>query len=238
MNDPINEAASSKQMTLTVKTLGVLDILLDGQSIFAPKQNSGKVNSLFQYFVIHNNKYCAPETIAETLWPNNEYTDERKVLHTYVHRLKSILRRDNALGVDFTNHISILNAGGSYMFKTTDQVHYDVYMLADLISKSAGSATKEDIWASLNGIFDLYTGHFLQDSIHDQLVLRIRNKYLRLSAEAVGALMEKLFQLGLPEDVVEAAERYFYIDDVDDTVNYWYLRSLLELGRDDHVSRH
>jgi DNA-binding SARP family transcriptional activator len=203
-----------------------------------PKQNFGKINSLLQYFIIHNNKPCASETVVETLWPDNEYADERKTLHTYIHRLKTILSRDNAPGMDFTNHISILNTGGSYMLKTTDQVNYDMDMLTRVIGESAGSKTKEDIWASLNGIFDLYTDHFLQDSIHDQMVLRIRNKYLRLSAEAVNALLEKLFQLGLPEDVVDAAERYFNVDDVDDGVNYWYIRSLQDLGRDNHASRH
>jgi DNA-binding SARP family transcriptional activator len=228
----------SDEINLTVKTFGALDILCDGQTIFVPKQNAGKINSLLQYFVINNNKFCAPETVVETLWPNNEYVDERKVLHTYVHRIKNILCRDNALGADLTNHIGILNMGGNYMLKTTDRVKFDVYMLDDVINRSAGSKTKEDIWDSLNGIFDLYTDHFLRDSTHDQLVLRIRNKYLRLSAGAVSALMEKLYYLGRPEDAVSAAERYFYIDDVDDDVNYWYLRALQALSRDNHAARH
>jgi DNA-binding SARP family transcriptional activator len=240
-NNPANQtgsAAPPNDVRLMIKTFGALDILCGGQTIFIPKQNSGKINSLFQYFIIHNNKPCVPETVMETLWPDNEYIDERKVLHTYIHRIKSILTRENALGMDFTDHISILNIGGSYMLKTTNQVSYDVHLLDDLIASVSGAKTKEDIWAALNRLFELYPAHFLQDSGHDQLVLRIRNKYLRRCAEAVSILMEKLLLLDLHEDVVNAAEQYFNIDDVDEDINYWYIRSLLALGRDNHASRH
>jgi DNA-binding SARP family transcriptional activator len=236
-NVAINKPAG-EDVELIVKTFGALDIVCGGQTIFTQTQNSGKINSLLQYLIINNNKFCAPEKIVDSLWPDSEYSDDRKVLHTYIHRLKTILGKENALKLDFTNHLNILNVGGNYMLKSSPQVKYDVNLLSNIVKNSAAVKTHEDIWASLNGIFDIYAAHFLQDSIHDQLVTRIRNKYLRLSAEAVSTLLSKLFHLGLPEDVLEAAERYFSIDDVDDNVNYWYLRSLQTLGMDNHAARH
>ncbi|MDR1329686.1 MAG: winged helix-turn-helix domain-containing protein, partial [Oscillospiraceae bacterium] len=219
-----------KTLELQVKTLGALDVLVDGKSLFRPKQNHGKINSLLQYLIIHQGKPCRPETIAESLWPDNDYVDERKIIHTYIHRLNQILRGDNALELDVTPYLSLSNTGGSYILRLSGSVTLDVQALRETVAGSAALRERGDIVAALGAIFGLYGAHFLNDSIHYSLVLHMRNELLRICGDAVSVLCGRLFGLECYDDVLTAAERYFALDECDEGVNYWYLKALQELG--------
>jgi DNA-binding SARP family transcriptional activator len=191
-----------------------------------------------QFLVIHNNEFCPPEKIVESLWPDNEYVDEKKVLHTYMHRLKTIFRKENAVGEDLTDHIDVLNLNGSYMLKTSENVCFDGEELAAEAKTADFCSSREEILACLDRIFDIYKANFFEDSAHGMLVLRTRNRYLQSFCKTVGVLLEKLYALGCHEDIIVTAERLFNIDDMDENTNYWYIKSLFELGRGNHAVRH
>jgi DNA-binding SARP family transcriptional activator len=226
-----------KAPDLRVKTLGTLDVLVDGKSLFLPKQNHGKVNSLLQYLIVYQGKSCRPETIAEALWPDNEYVDERKVIHTYAHRLNQIFRGDNALGLDVTPHIFLSNVNGSYILRLSGSVTLDIQALRETVTDSAKLRERDEMISALNSIFELYGSHFLNDSVHYGLVLHMRNELSRICGDAVSVLCGRLFGMECFDDVLRTAERYFEIDECDEGVNYWYLKALQELGRNSHAAR-
>jgi len=225
-------------MGIRIKTFDFFDITYNGKSIFFEKQATLKLKSLFQYFVINKDKACHPSKIIGDLWPDNEYSDEKKVLQTYVHRLRNILIKDNVFKTDFTRNISLTSYKGSYQLVISDDVELDTDAFNELVSNASALASYGEIVEACDAMLKLYTGHFLQDSSDEFIVVKLQNHYIHTFYATMLSYLRKLEKMEKYTDIIRICEAIFLVDDLDEAINVVFIRALVETKQVDYVSRH
>lgn len=223
---------------LMVKTFGHVDVLYNGQTIFSEKQKNARIKSLLQYFIIKKDKMCVPEEIISNLWPDNEYIDEKKVLHTYVHRLKIIISKDNLFNIDFSPSISVSNVKGSYQMILSRDVKLDTDVFTELARKVFEPLDEDSLVETAYDVMRVYDGHFMQDSQHEQMVLRLRNHYLQTCCKAIARLLTKLYEKRRYDDVIRIGQDFFALDDLNEEINLLFIKSLINTQQNNYAARH
>ncbi len=229
---------ADKKTRLRIQTFGFTDIQYNGESIFFEKQITARLKSLLQYFIINKDKLCTPETIISELWPNNEYVDEKKVLQTYVHRLRNALSKENAFSRDFSEQIKLISFKGSYQMKISDEVKIDVIDFIALVDKVDDLLEYQDLIDMVLKLKDIYVGHFMHDSADDYIALMLQNHYQRSYCLAIGKILSKLINMEKYTDIIKICESFFVMDDLDETINRMYLKALIETGQTNSASRY
>ena len=224
-------AGSDKQKLVSIRLLGIFDILYKGQTIFDNASHSQKAYEILRYMIVQNDKELFPESIAENIWPSNNYFNIRNVVRTYMFRLKKFLSEDNALHADLSEYISVVNIKGRYKICLSDECSLDTKNLDELsnwIDRESNDEVKIELLT--NGI-KLYGGQFLEDCLYDQWVIPYRNYYLRIFVEKVNLLLDLLSKQGDYKRVVKVCEDVFIIYDLDEQTNIFFLEALMQENR-------
>ena len=229
---------SVKNADLKIKTFGGTDILYRDKSILYEKQLTPRLRSLLQYFIINRNKWCMPATIIDELWRDSDFVDEKKVLRTYVYRLRSVLAKDNEPKKDFSGQINILSSNGNYQMSVTDDVEIDTDIFQRLTDYATSLHTYREILNMADMLRNVYTGHFMSDSSDDNIIGRLQNNYLSIYCVVMRDILTKLTYLEQYDDVINICEAFFQTEDLDDTINCIYIKTLIEKGRTNDASRH
>ena len=122
---------SDTSMKLYIKLFGDLDILCNDRSIFEERHLTAKLKSLLQYLIINRGTTCKPESIISELWPGTEQLERKKVLQTYVHRLRNAISKKNSFSYDFSSYFTIINNKGNYQLEIADEVEFDTDIFID-----------------------------------------------------------------------------------------------------------
>ena len=229
---------SDKNGGLKIKTFGNTDIIYNGKSILYEKQLTPRVRSLLQYFIINKNKWCKPDTIIADLWPDNEYIDEKKVLRTYIYRLRNILTKDNEFKKDFSQQINILNTNGNYQMSISDDTEIDTEIFQRLTEQAAAIHTYKELIDVSENLKNVYAGHFMSDSAKDHVIERLQNNYRSIYCTIMVDMLTKLNDLEQYHDIISICESFFQIDDLDNTINCIFMKALIETGQVNYASRH
>ena len=227
-----------QNIKLRIKLFNYVDVQCNGQSIFKEKQLTAKLKSLLQYFIINKGIICKPEKIIEELWPENEYIERKKVLQTYVHRLRNAIAKDNSFGYDFSGYITIINNKGNYQMEVSDNVELDTDIFIALTKKVQSISEYDELMniaEEMNGIYD---GHYLRDSHHEQMILRQQNYYLQAYCAAMSNILSKLEEMGKDSDVIRLCEKFFTVEDLDDSINIIFLKALIRTQQSTYAVRH
>lgn len=224
---------------LYIKTFGTFDIKYSDKTIFIKKRNQAKLEAILQYLVLNNGKAANPAKIIEDIWPENEYTDNKKVLQTYVYRLKNFLSGENYFDRDFSPNLSITNVKGDYRLDFLKGVVLD----EDLFEAITKEIKEEDDCNRLISLADrlrvIYDGEYMEGFHNEYLVLRKRNFYRQLYSASITILLNKLYEgKEFDSEITRICEDFFTIDDIDEDVNLIFLKTLIRSNNRSHAKRH
>ena len=223
---------------LKIKTFGYTDIMYGGKTIFRSNQNTARIKSILQYFILKKNQLCIPEEIVEDLWPDNEYVNGKKAVQTYIYRLKNIISKENVFNMDFSNYISITNVKGAYRMIVSEETVLDTDVFMEIVNRSREELTLEERMDTACRLIQVYSGHYMQDSLHDRFVLRMRNYYLQTCCNTIHDLMNSLFEAQRYHDVIKIAEDFQAIDDINEEINLIFLKALINTRQSNYAVRH
>jgi len=224
--------------SLSVKLFNNVDIMYEGKSIFKEKQLTAKLKSLLQYFLINHSSVCKPDKIIEDIWPDNEYNERKKVLQTYVHRLRNAFSKDNAFNMDFSDKISIINSKGNYIFNVSDDIVFDTDILVELAKETEGIKDYQELMNMTKRLGAVYDGHFLQDCPQEKMAIRQRNYYLQIYCGAIANILEKLRDMEKYDDIISICESFFKLEELDNLINTIFLSTLIKTQQINYAVRH
>jgi len=223
---------------LHIKLFKDLDIICDGRSIFEDSHLTAKLKMLLQYLIINRGTTCKPESIIAELWTDNEQADRKKVLQTYVHRLRNAIAKKNSFEYDFSGYITIINNKGNYQMEIADEVEFDTEVFMEYIAKVSDCVLYEDLMDLATKLATIYDGHYLNDCRFESLIKRQQNYYLKNYCSAIGNILEKLELMGKYEDIIALCEKFFALEDLNDAINIIFLQALIKTQQNTYAIRH
>jgi len=223
---------------LYIKLFNNLDIMCNGRSIFEESHLTAKLKSLLQYLIINRGTTCKPENIIAELWPDNEQTERKKVLQTYVHRLRNAIAKKNSFNYDFSGYITIINNKGNYQMEIDDEVEFDTDVFMALVPKAGLCEEYDDLMHLAIKLSAIYDGHYLSDCRFESMVKRQQNYYLQNYCAAIANILEKLEAKEKFEEIISLCEKFFALDDLNDAVNTIFLRALIKTNQNTYAIRH
>ena len=230
--------SENREPTLFVKMFGFFDITYRGKSIFLESANNAKPLALLCFLLSQKDKVFVPETLAESVWPENEYLDEKKVIRTYIHRLRKIISQENVFKQDFSKEISIMNVKGNYRLALSDDVRMDALEFERVHTLVAHEADDDKLIEAFHNVVSIYSGEFLEDSKFDNWVIMLRNYYLRSFSAMVNVILEKLERSKRYADMCEICERSLQIYDLDEGVNIFFIKAMIETNQVNSALQH
>jgi len=220
-----------KNFQIEVCMFGEFDILINGKSLLSNLTRLPVIIELLQYMVANCNVELLPSKIVEDIWPDREYLDTNKALRTYIYRLKKFLAGDNILGENISQHIMITNARGRYKLVISEQCSFDIWDFENIYKKtSAGVECAED-GKKIERIVEIYKGDFLQNTLYTHWSIPIRNMYLDQFCDINKCVTEFYYNEKLFKSAIKYCEQVFEIYDLDEEVNIYFLKSLIEEER-------
>ncbi|WP_250229461.1 hypothetical protein [Anaeropeptidivorans aminofermentans] len=231
--------SKEKYENLYIKTFGNFDIKYSGKTIFIKKRNQAKLEAILQYLVLNNGKAINPVKIIEDIWPENDYTDYKKVLQTYVYRIKNFLSGENYFGKDFSPNLSITNVKGDYRLDFLKGVILDENIFEDITKEIKEEDDCNKLILIADKLRDIYEGEYMAGFYNEYLVLRKRNFYRQLYSASITILLNKLYDGKIfDSEIIRLCEAFFTIDDIDEDVNLIFLKTLIRSNNRSHAKRH
>lgn len=231
--------SKEKYENLYIKTFGNFDIKYLGKTIFVKKRNQAKLEAILQYLVLNNGKAINPIKIIEDIWPENDYTDYKKVLQTYVYRIKNFLSGENYFGKDFSPNLSITNVKGDYRLDFLKGVILDENIFEDITKEIKEEDDCNKLILIADELRDIYEGEYMAGFYNEYLVLRKRNFYRQLYSASITILLNKLYDgKKFDSEIIRLCEAFFAIDDIDEDVNLIFLKTLIRSNNRSHAKRH
>jgi len=229
---------SDTSMKLYIKLFNDLDILCNGRSIFEESHLTAKLKSLLQYLIINRGTTCKPENIIGELWSGNEQLERKKVLQTYVHRLRNAIAKKNSFDYDFSSYFTIINNKGNYQMEIADEVEFDTDVFMEQASKASYYDEYNDLIKLSKKLASIYDGHYLNECPFENLVKRNQNYYLQNYCAALVIILEKLEAISKYEDIISICESFFALEDLNDSINVIFLRALIKTQQNTYAIRH
>jgi len=227
-----------KEATLFVKMFGFFDITYKGKSIFLESAGNAKPLALLRFLLSQKDKVFVPETIAENVWPENEYLDEKKVIRTYIHRLRKIIAQENVFKRDFSGDINIVNVKGNYRLVLSDAVRMDTLEFEQCRSLIGRELDDDKLIDTFNRVFDIYSGEFLEDSKFDHWVIMLRNYYLRSFSTMATTILEHLERSKRFTNILNICERSLQVYDLDENINIFFIKAMIETEQVNSAMKH
>jgi len=216
-----------KNPMLFVKMFGCFDIMYKGKSILLENAGNAKPLALLRFLLSQKDKVFVPETIAENVWPENEYLDEKKVIRTYIHRLRKIISQENVFKKDFSEDINIVNVKGNYKLVLSDNVQMDTVEFEKCRMLVSHEIDDMRLIETFNCVYGIYAGEFLEETKFDHWVVMLRNYYLRSFSAMVNTILDNLEPSKRYADIIDICERSLQIYDLDEGINIHFINALI-----------
>lgn len=213
---------------LRIYTLGRFQVYSGEQALFTGSGRYQKIWDLLMYLITYRGKHMAPETIIDTIWPDNDYDNPKNVLKNLVYRLKENLEH---LQPGARTYIEYSYGGYGWNIKAPYWLDADAF---ESLSQLAHALIKVDpLQAALKyrEALSLYQGSYLPESQHKHWVISKRHYYHRLFIRSISELLAVHKEQRLFSQLVEDAEWALSIDNLDETINIFYMEALLEEGK-------
>lgn len=231
----MNEIANEN---FSIKMFGCFDITYNKKSIFLETSSNVKSIEMLRFLLSQKDKVFTAEAIAENVWPENEYLDEKKVIRTYIHRLRKILTIENYFKKDFTNCINIANIKGGYKAELADNIELDT----DLFEKYKNIITltndEETCVKAFEEINKIYSGEFLEECRYDHWAIMFRNYYLRTFSSAVCHILAILQENKNYAKMIDICEKSLKICELDENINIYFLQAMIESDQVSNALQH
>ena len=230
------EIQSNNINTLTVFTLGRFDVKKNTQSLSEAASNSKKIWELFKFMMTHRQRSFTPESLMESLWSSEDYTDPRSTLRRQMHRLRQILGESPQKP---EQQIIIFN-NGYYHWNSGLEVLIDIDQFERCIQ--LGDTLKEDhpdkSLIHYRKALSLYQGDYLSECIDQHWVFPIRNYYRRLYLNTVLSTIELLRVGAKFNEILQICEQAIQLDVYKEEFHLCYIEALLQQGERKQALKH
>lgn len=190
---------TESQARLVVRTLGTLEVVVDGQPVEMSAWGSSRVRELLA-FILTQKSGCTKEQAGAALWPEASTEQVRNSFHVTLHRLRKALRRAEL--------IKVVNE--RYQFDVEpESLDFDAAIFEKDATRSLSALRAREPGAadSLAKALRLYRGDFLQNETAGDWHLELRERLQRLFVTASVALGERLSDDGRHAASIETLGR-------------------------------
>jgi len=224
---------------LFIRTLGVFDLELSGNSLLNSTNRSNKIIDLLKYLITNRNKKLLPETIVEDLFPEHELSNPNNVLRSQIYRLRRFIK-ENFGEAAADEYMSISFVGRYYVFTLGGKAYLDVDLFEERLNRAKELKNNENGKAIdlYKKTIDLYKGAYLsEDCDYDWLILS-RNYYSRLFINALFYLIEMLKEAKDYASILEICEEGIKIEPDEEGIHIYLIEALCNLGLKKHALSH
>src|SRR3954452_12552298 len=175
---------------LEVRLLGELDLRLGDAAL--PALESGRVESLLAYLLLHRDAPQPRQQLALLLWPDSSEAQARTNLRHVLHKLRRSLP-DAERFIEITPRTLRWRPGAP--------LRLDVAMFEDALARA-----RDDDVDALREAVDAYTGDLLEGS-YDEWLLEDRERLRQCHLDALDRLAGRLAEAGETARAIVYAER-------------------------------
>jgi ATP/maltotriose-dependent transcriptional regulator MalT/DNA-binding SARP family transcriptional activator len=180
---------------LTVETLGLTRVRLDGKPVAAPEWQSRRAVREFFFLMLAHPEGLSKEAIGDILWSDASAAQIRLRFKNTIYRLR------RALGPEL-----ILFDGNLYRFNQELDYDYDVELLISRVEQARSTSDLSDRIATYQEAIDLYQGPYLPEAegiwVHPR-----REELCRIFHEAADRLADCYLQIGDHERALDTCNR-------------------------------
>ena len=140
---------------ITANFLGSVDITCNGTTITLERNNTTKVNQLFQMLIYYTNGVARDQVIYK-LFHNEEIADESNSLRAIVFRLRKAL-----LNLDIPNEDYVYIKRGTYRINPNVSVECDAVVFEEIAKEALAAEDANNQQELLERACEIYNGDFL-----------------------------------------------------------------------------
>ncbi len=227
-------------MKLEIKTLGIFDIRLNGNSVIKKSKQACIINKLLQYFIAFRNIEILPETIMENLFSENEYSDPKSTLSTQIYRLRKLLKSMVHEGEEESKYFTISAINGNYILEVGEKVEIDVDKFEELIKQGDQIITKnpDEALEIYYKALDIYGGFFLSEYAYEVWLIPLQNYYNRLYLKAIFQTINLLKKNENYDEIIRICEKALYFEPYDEDIHICFMEAMLKQGQFTSVLKH
>jgi DNA-binding SARP family transcriptional activator len=190
---------------------------------------------LFKYFITYRGKNIMPETIQDTLWPDQDYEYSNKAFRTMIYRLRKALNKgseDEAISGKGENQLIVFSHGCYGWNPDTDY-----FLDAEEFDRNLSAARQyrasdpQKAFACYQNIFDLYQGSYLAESMYTEWTIPVRNHYRRLFLESMADYCQLLADRADYRSVIQICEKVTLIEPLEEDFYLFMIEALLTEGK-------
>jgi len=214
---------------LEIYTLGRFLVRRGGQQLSAEPGRSKKIWELFLYLITHRDKPLPAEAIAETLWPEQEYSNPKSALKNLVHRLRKEL---GSSGVPDAAS-AVIHTHGGYVWNNNFPYWLDAESF-ELLCLEAHNLTGTDPSMAVSRYREalaLYRGEYLHECPYSNWVLPARHYYRRLFVRSITELLALQKEQRHFSQMAENCEKALFIEHFEEDLHLRYIEALLGEGK-------
>jgi DNA-binding SARP family transcriptional activator len=228
---------ASIQSVMQVQTLGRFDVKKSHQSLVDASAGSRKIWELFKFMMTHRHRSFTPESLLDSLWSSEDYSDPRSTLRRQMHRLRQVLcEQDNAADAE----ISILYHNGYYRWNPERQAIIDADQFETAVKM--GDSMKIDLPLKALSHYQTalhhYQGDYLPECFDQQWVFPVRNHYRRLYLKTVLSVSDLLKDQRQFSEIIKISEKAIELDIYEEEFHLRFMDALLNLGERKQALEH
>lgn len=211
-----------------IYTLGMFDILENGQSLVMANAASKKIWELYKFMLTHREQIFTPEALLDQLWMSESYNDPRGTLRRQMHRLRQALGEsaDEACTIEFSNGYYRWSAEDNSFEIDVDQFEKKV---SDAVSYEKEGDLDNAIKAYLSAI-ELYKGDYLPDLVENHWVFSVRYHYRRVYLKSVLGAVALLMKDNNYDEILSICSKAMKIDVYEEPFHIYYMEALASKG--------
>ncbi len=224
-----DQPPTENRSCVEIQTLGLFDVKKNKESLVHAAAGSKKLWELYKFMVTHRKRSFTPETLLDSLWSSEDYSDPRSTLRRQMHRLRQVLGEQDA---DQQTECSILYHNGYYRWNPSIDAAIDAEQFE--ASLKVGNALQADLplkaLSHYREALSHYQGDYLPECIDQQWVFPIRNHYRRLYLKAVLSTTGLLSDQGEFNEIIKICEKAIQLDVYEEEFHLRMMDALLSMG--------
>lgn len=211
---------------LRITMLGEFSITYGEKRITEQTKRSKKMWTLLQFLIANHNRDISQSELIDLLWGEKSSENPVGALKTSLHRLRTCLAE---LELPDGNDI-IVNAMGTYAFNNRLDYEMDFDRFEGLYKKTLVAQSEKEKTSLSLAALELYKGDFLHKSKDDDWVKPINAYYHSIYLRLVHDTIETMYKHKYHADLLEICRKALTIEELDDTIHYYYVKALYDTG--------